>query len=76
MLPTLKRTITKSTLHVIEGTAYLCALRRRIAPGACATSTLLCPVTVTQTEPGGTRPSLPQNRSGHTVCMTRLPNDT
>ena len=39
-LPTLKRTITKSTLHVIEGTAYLCALRQRIVPGARATSTV------------------------------------
>ena len=42
VLPTLKRTITKSTLHVIEGTAYLCTLHRRIAPGACATSTFIC----------------------------------
>ena len=40
MLPTLKRTITKSTLHVIEGTTYLCALCRHIAPGARVTSTL------------------------------------
>ena len=39
MLPTLKRTITKSTLYLVEGTAYLCALRRHIAPGAHATST-------------------------------------
>ena len=41
MLPTLKRTITKSTLHVIEGTAYLCALCQCIVPGARATSTSL-----------------------------------
>ena len=40
MLPTLKRTITKSTLHVIEGTAYLCALHRHITLGAHVTSTL------------------------------------
>ena len=39
VLPTLKRTITKSTLHVIEGTTYLCALHPRIALGAHATST-------------------------------------
>ena len=39
MLPTLKRTITKSTLYLVEGTAYLCALCQRIAAGAHVTST-------------------------------------
>ena len=39
MLSTLKRTITKSTLYLVEGTTYLCALRRHIALGAHATST-------------------------------------
>ena len=33
------RTITKSTLYLVEGTAYLCALHQCIAPDACATST-------------------------------------
>ena len=40
MLSTLKRTITKSTLNTVEGTAYLCALCQCIVPVACATSTV------------------------------------
>ena len=36
----------------------------------------LCPLTVTQTEPAGARPSLPQNGSGYSVHTTRLSRQT
>ena len=39
MLSTLKRTITKSTLNIVEGTTYLCTLCGHIALGVHATST-------------------------------------
>ena len=65
-----------NTKHKWFFPAGLAGVRKRLGIMRCwIPKPLLWPVTVMATEPGGAGPSSPQNRLGHIVRMTCLPND-